>query len=173
MTPPAPLTYDPVLRHVFQPIVDRTRLDPRKAAVAAADVFLALAVTLAAVRVATIDRTMRPDLHVWQLQHVVGATMVYGWMRFCIAIRPFGHLGAMGVLHAAFRVVMLGCLVLDLREVSILITTDLPVPTASLMRSAMQLAETTAAVLTLYLQMCRTPPPRRPKVRRAAPSLAA
>lgn len=161
MTPPTPAARDPVLRHVFQPLVDRTGLDPRVAAVVAADVFVALAVTLAAVRVATIEPAIRPDLHVWQTEHVVGAAIVYGWMRFCVAAQGMAHVGPMGVLHVVFRWSMLACLVLDVHEVVVLTTTDLAVPPNAILRSSLQLAETTAAVCSLYLSLCRRPPPRR------------
>lgn len=161
MTPPPPASRDPVLRHVFQPLVDRTGLDPRATATTAADVFVALAVTLAAMRVATIDRAARPDLHVWQAQHVVGAAIVYGWMRFCVAAQDMAHAGPLGLLHAGFRWIMLACLVIDLHEMCVLVTTDLPVAPIGMLRSSLQLAETIAAVVSLYLSLCRRPPPRR------------
>jgi hypothetical protein len=170
MTSPAPAARDPVLRHVFQPIVDRTCLDPRVAAIVAADVFVALAVTLAALRVATIDPATRPDLHVWQAQHVVGAAIVYGWMRFCVAAQGMAHVGPMGLLHVVFRWTMLACLALDVHEVAVLTTTDPSVAPMMLLRSSLQLAETAAAVCALYLSLCRRPPPRRRTERRVAAS---
>lgn len=159
---------DPIHAHVFQPMVEMTQCDPRRAAVSCADAFLLTVLTLSAMRVATLDPTTHPGLYGFQTMHVVGGIIVHGWMRFCAINGAVARAGPTGILHAGMRAVLALCLVLDVRELHVLLTTDLVVTATSLCRSLLQFAEDLLAVASLYLSLCDMPKPRRRHRRTAA-----
>jgi len=159
---------DPVHAYVFQPLVELTQCDPRRAAVSCADAFLLTVLTLSALRVATLDPATHPGLHGSQTMHVVGGVIVHAWMRFCAANGAVARTGPMGALHAGMRAVFAICLVLDVRELHVLTTSDLLVTSTGLCRSLLQFAEDALAATSLYLSMCHRPKPRRRRPRAAA-----
>jgi len=159
---------DPLHAYVFQPLVDLTRCDPRRTAVSCADAFLLIALTLSATRVATLDAATHAGLYGMQTMHVVGSVIVHAWMRFCAANGAVARMGPMGVLHAGMRAVLAACVLLDVRELHVLLTTDLPVTATSLGRSLLQFAEDVLATVSLYLPLCDRPKPRRRQPRASA-----
>lgn len=155
------MSRDPILAHVVQPLVDAMGGTPRTIAVQSANLFLMVAVTLSAVRVATIDLATMPNLYAMQTMHVVGAAMVFGTMRYCATNGETSLIGALGVAHLMMRLLFVPCFILDLIELRTLVTTDMFVSPISLARSALQLTEDGAALAAIYLAVCRRPPPRR------------
>lgn len=157
------MTNDPLHRFVFQPAIDRTGIKPGPAAMQALNLFLLVAVTLSGVRVATLDAATHPNLWFLQTIHVVGAVIFYAWLRFVIANGAIARMGALGALHLGVRIMMVCCAAIDVREIHVLLTDELPIVPISVMRSALQLVEDLGMVGALYLSMCDRPPPRRTK----------
>jgi hypothetical protein len=159
---------DPIHAHVFQPMVEMTQCDPRRAAILCADAFLLVVLTLSAVRIATLNPTTHSGLYGFQTMHVVGGVIVHGWMRFSAVNGAVARTGPMGTLHAGMRAVFAMCLLIDVGELHLLLTTDLVVSPTSLGRSLLQFAEDVLATAALYLSLCDRPKPRRRRPRTTA-----
>lgn len=160
---------DPVQTYVAQPLVDVLQIDPKGSAVVMADAFLMAVLTLSAVRIVTLDPATNPGLHLWQTLHVVGGVIVHAWMRFCAVNGAVARTGAMGTLHVGMRAVFATCMVIDARDLHLLVTTAAGLTAAGLARPLLQLTENVLAAASLYLSLCDTPPPRprRPRTARA------
>jgi len=152
---------DPIQTLICQPVVDRLGIEPRGVARTTADVFVLAAITLSALRVATLDAITNPGLHVNQTMHVVGAAIVHAWMRFVIANGAAGRAGPLGTLHAGMRIMFLSLVAMDMVDLCLLPSWDAPVTPMGLTRSSLQLVEDLSAGITLYLSIADEPPPPR------------
>jgi hypothetical protein len=153
---------DPVRTRLFQPIVDRFGLRPRDAARSAADVFMAAAITLTCVRAATLDWTV-PGLSVTLAMAITGAFILWGMMRFCASAGPAFVTGPIAAVHLLIRGVLLYSVAADVVQIWMLVGYEGRISSMSLMRALMQLAQNIAGTASLYLALCKDPPPRRPR----------
>lgn len=144
------VTADPVLRFVYQPIVDLLELRPSRASAAIADGFFMSAIAL------TLYRFASPgDLLIgWRAMHMVGAIILHWWMRWCAANGRASTMGPLGILHTVMRAGLLGLAVFDAVKIhQISIRPDLYMDGA-LMHSVLQLAEDLLSASALYLSIC-------------------
>lgn len=148
---------DPILRHVYQPIVDLLRLRPSRAAAIAADGFLVTALALTIYRFASPGEVLLG----WRVMHVAGAVMLHWWMRWCAANGRISMMGPLGGLHAALRMGLLALTVFDVVTINQIVShPDLYMPGA-LMRAVLQGVEDMLGSAALYLSACDRPPPQR------------
>jgi hypothetical protein len=153
------VTSDPILRHVFQPVVDVLRLRPSRAAAITADGFLITALALTIYRFASPGEVLLG----WRVMHVAGAVMLHWWMRWCAANGRISMAGPLGTLHAVMRMGLIALTVLDIVTINrIVAQPDLYMP-GSLMRAVLQCAEDMLGGAALYLSACTDPPPSRPR----------
>lgn len=151
------VTSDPIIRYVYQPIVDLLGLRPSRASAVIADGFLMSAIAL------TLYRFASPgDLLIgWCAMHMVGAIILHWWMRWCAANGQASMAGPLGILHTVMRAGLLGLAVLDAVKVhQVSVQPDLYMDGA-LMRTVLQLAEDLLGASALYLSACGVPPQRR------------
>lgn len=156
------LSTDPVVRHVAQPLVDRTGIDPRSTARRSAEIFMMAVLTVSALNLATVDARLVPGLYMSEAWHVVfGGVLAWTMTRWAdigqaVLAGPHGWVHAFGRLmgfvkgcYALYQVVMF--------HVSGLASL---VPTSAA-RQWLTLAEAIAMLCSLYFGICRRPPPRR------------
>jgi hypothetical protein len=140
-----------------QPLVDAIGFDPRPAALQAATGFVASALTVSILRVVAYGS----DLHFSQALHLVGALMMFWWMRWAIRNGAVARIGAPGAMHVILRWMLLGCTVLDVAML-VRITGEahafLP---GAVTRALMATTEDGLGAAALFLSACDMPPPRR------------
>lgn len=154
------MTRDPIATKVVQPLVDRLEVDPRRSAERFADLFLMAVVTVVAVNVATV--TMRPVL-LPETFHLLGG---FGVRHICrtaarqgpvyLAVQPYG------MIHLVLRIAMFQTLLFALMNVTGAVYMGfaglIPV---SMFRWLLSGTEAVMGLTSLYLSICRRPPPRR------------
>ena len=151
------VTSDPIVRFVYQPIVDLLGLRPSRASAVIADGFLMSAIAL------TLYRFAFPgDLLIgWRAMHMVGAIILHWWMRWCAANGQASMTGPLGIIHTVMRAGLLGLAILDAMKIQqVSVQPDLYLDGA-LMRSVLQFVEDLLGASALYLSACVMPPPRR------------
>jgi hypothetical protein len=145
---------------VAQPLVDRWEVDPRRGAERFADLFLMAVVTGVAVNLATV--TMRPVL-LAETFHLLGG---FGVRHICrtaarqgpvyLAVQPYG------MIHLVLRIAMFQTLLFAVMNVTGAIYLGfaglIPV---SMFRWLLSGTEAVMGLTSLYLSICRRPPPRR------------
>ena len=154
------MTRDPIATKVVQPLVDRFQMDPRRGAERFADLFLMAVVTGVAVNVATV--TMRPVL-LPETFHLLGG---FGVRHICrtaarqgpvyLAVQPYG------MIHLVLRIAMFQTLLFALMNVTGAVYMGFAglVP-ISMFRWLLSGTEAVMGLASLYLSICRRPPPRR------------
>jgi hypothetical protein len=154
------MTRDPIATKVAQPLVDRWEVDPRRGAERFADLFLMAVVTGVAVNVATV--TMRPVL-LPEAFHLIGG---FGVRHICrtaarqgpvyLAVQPYG------MIHLVLRIAMFQTLLFALMNVCGAVYVGIAglVP-VSMFRWLLSGTEAVMGLTSLYLSICRRPPPRR------------
>jgi len=151
------VTSDPILRFVYQPIVDLLELRPSRSSAIAADGFLVCALAL------TVCRFVPPYQQniAWTIMHAVGAIIIHWWMRWCAANGQAALAGPLGTMHAIMRIVLLSLVAVDvfaIHDVAADVSTFMP---GALLRTVIQGAEDLLGASALYLSACGMPPPRR------------
>jgi hypothetical protein len=151
------VTCDPVLRFVYQPIVDLLDLKPSRASAIAADGFLVCALAM------TVCRFVPPyQQHVaFTMMHVVGAIVIHWWMRWCAANGRASLAGILGGMHAIMRTLLLALVVFDVLAIHYVAADPSTYMPGALLRTVIQAAEDLLGASALYLSACGTPPPRR------------
>lgn len=154
------MTRDPIATKVAQPLVDRLEIDPRRAAERFADLFVLTALSSAAVNVMTV--TMRPIL-IAEICHAAGAIAVRYICRSAaaqgpvyLAVQPFG------VIHLVLRIAMFQTLTFAIMNVYLAVDAGIAgmIP-ISMFRWLLSGTEAVLGLLSLYIGICRRPPPRR------------
>lgn len=154
------MTRDPIATKVAQPLVDRWEVDPRRGAERFADLFLMAVVTGVAVNVATV--TMRPVV-LPEIFHLLGGLGVRHICRTAarqgqayLAVQPYG------LIHVILRIAMFQTLLFAFMNVGGAIYMGFAglVP-ISMFRWLLSGAESVMGLTSLYLSICRRPPPRR------------
>lgn len=148
---------DPFLQHVVQPVVDATSLDPKAASLQAATGFLVSALIVSFLRVLAYG----PDAHFGQALHVIGAIMLFPWMRWCVANSAVARIGAPGAMHAVLRWMLLLCTALDVVELVRVLEESQAFLPGAVTRASMAAIEDGLGAAALFLSACDAPPPMR------------
>lgn len=148
---------DPFLRHVVQPLVDAIGFDPRPAALQAATGFVAAAVTVSALRVIAYGS----EVHFSQTLHLVGALMMFWWMRWAIRNGGVARIGGPGAMHVILRWMLLVCTALDVAMLARILGEAHTFLPGAITRTLMATLEDGLGAAALFLSACDMPPPRR------------
>lgn len=148
---------DPMVRLVYQPVVNLLGLRPSRWAAVMADGFLITALAF------TVYRFTESGTEFLALRtmHVLGAVIIHWWMRWCASNGTAARNGPMGLMHVYMRTIILGLAIQDaLLLHAVAAAPELYMP-GSIARSALQTAEDVFGASALYLSVCETPATQR------------
>lgn len=123
------------------------------------DMFIAEAVTLTMVRAFTVEWSAAPMMLTTMAMAMAGAAIMWGVMRVGVMAGPGMASGPMGTVHLAVRLLFTYCVVADLIQVALLVTSHEEVTAESLFRAMLQMCQSIAGFSSLYLTICADPPP--------------
>lgn len=154
---------DPLLRFIFQPVVDTLRLDPRAEGRRNSDLFVLFAITLAAMRIVTGQPNPVPWENTLQVvMLVIGVGILWPFIRFFASNGPVAVNGEFGAIHFGMRMMFLGITVIDIVTICMMLAAEPgEYKGIAVMRQTMQMLEEGTALTALYLAMCMPPPPPR------------
>ena len=154
------MSKDPILNRIAQPMVDHLGIDPQRPAERLADLFFLASVTWAAMNVA-----MNPSLTIWLASaiHILGGHFI---RRVCIDTARAGPnlllVNPQGIIHMILRIVMIYSLTMGILSlIAVMSSKSGAVLQVLMFKTMLDIAESVLALTSLYLGMCRKPPPRR------------
>jgi hypothetical protein len=148
---------DPLLKHVFQPAVNRLGVDPKAASASVARGFLVTSIALSLL-IAWKDG---PASYLEQLLHLVGGFILYGWMVVLARNGAVARTGQLGFLQALTRILFAFCVVMDVATLAKVAMVPEAFDGSDLLTYLVQALQDSLGLAAIYLSACDDPPPRR------------